>query len=133
MIFCSSTQQLEDVLDFMSSRARHFSAAAIFAGLDQNERDSTLDDFLEGELRILVATEPMAKSVEVHRVDLVINFAVPTKENYVYHVGCRSEKKGPVAINIASEEDQERLREIEAFYSTTINKIPSDIIAIHEM
>ncbi|KAG0046003.1 translation initiation factor eIF4A [Gryganskiella cystojenkinii] len=135
VIFCASTQQVEDLLGFLSSRATHFSAAALFVGLDENERESTLDDFMESEIRILVATEPMAKWVEVHRVDLVINFTVPRKESYVHHVGSRGgdKKKGPAAINIATEEDLELLQEIEEFYSTTIRKIPSDAILVHEM
>lgn len=61
---------------------------AIHSNKDQNTRINAVNDFKEGNLRILVSTDVTARGIDVTRVSHVINFDVPILyEDYVHRIG----------------------------------------------
>merc|ERR1712032_127321 len=69
------------------------------------------------------------RGIDVQQVSLVINYDLPTQpENYLHRIGRsgRFGRKG-VAINFAAREDERMLQDIQRFYNTLIEELPSNV------
>jgi superfamily II DNA/RNA helicase len=87
-----------------------------------------MDRFRKGDSRILIATDLLARGIDIQQVSLVINFDIPNNmENYIHRIGRsgRYGRKG-VSINFVTDYEAERLKEIETFYNTSIEELPMD-------
>jgi translation initiation factor 4A len=96
--------------------------------MSQQERDGIMTEFRSGSSRVLITTDLLARGIDVQQVSLVINYDIPTnKENYIHRIGRggRYGRKG-VAINFVSNDDVASLREIEKFYNTQVEEMPSN-------
>jgi len=83
--------------------------------MPQKERDSIMQDFRQGNSRVLISTDVWARGIDVQQVSLVINYDLPSnRENYIHRIGRsgRFGRKG-VAINFVTSEDVRILRDIE--------------------
>ncbi|EDK36455.1 eukaryotic initiation factor 4A [Meyerozyma guilliermondii ATCC 6260] len=127
VIFCNTRSKVE----FLTTKlkAENFTVSAIHADLPQSDRDTIMNEFRSGSSRILIATDLLARGIDVQQVSLVINYDLPAnKENYIHRIGRggRFGRKG-VAINFVTDEDVGMMREIEKFYSTQIEEMPANI------
>lgn len=76
----------------------------------------------------MIATDVLARGIDVHHVSIVVNFDIPyNKENFIHRSGRagRYGRKG-LTINLVSEKDVDQIREIEEYYSIEINSLPSN-------
>jgi len=76
-------------------------SALFHGGLDGPTRQKIFDDFKAGHFRYLIATDVLARGIDVHQINVVINFDMPEeKESYIHRIGRsgRFGRKG-VAIN----------------------------------
>jgi translation initiation factor 4A len=99
------------------------------ADLDQKERDRIMREFRSGSSRVLISTDLLARGIDVQQVSLVINYDLPANiENYLHRIGRsgRFGRKG-VAINFITNSDVRNMRDIEAYYDTQIEEMPSNI------
>jgi Lhr-like helicase len=97
--------------------------------MDQAQRDLIMKEFRSGSSRVLIATDLLARGIDVQQVSLVINYDLPAnRENYIHRIGRggRFGRKG-VAINFVTAEDVRMMREIEQFYSTQIEEMPMNV------
>ncbi|HTF82149.1 MAG TPA: DEAD/DEAH box helicase [Cytophagales bacterium] len=95
---------------------------------EQADRKQALDQFRNGDIRILIATDVSARGIDIPNVDYVINYDIPdVVENYVHRVGRtgRGMQKG-IAISFCSEEEKELLQAIEEFLESPINIVDID-------
>merc|ERR1712227_357976 len=127
VIFCNTRSKVE----FLTTKlkAENFTVSAIHADLPQSDRDTIMNEFRSGSSRILIATDLLARGIDVQQVSLVITYDLPAnKENYIHRIGRggRFGRKG-VAINFVTDEDVGMMREIEKFYSTQIEEMPANI------
>ena len=130
VIFCNTRTKVEFLTNKL--REQHFTVSAIHADLPQAERDTIMKEFRSGSSRILISTDLLARGIDVQQVSLVINYDLPAnKENYIHRIGRggRFGRKG-VAINFVTNEDVGAMRELEKFYSTQIEELPSDIATL---
>ena len=91
-------------------------------------RKDIMNRFRKGDFRILIATDLLARGIDVQQVSLVINFDIPNNmENYIHRIGRsgRYGRKG-VSINFVTDYEAEKLQEIEKFYNTSIEELPMD-------
>lgn len=96
-------------------------AAAIHGDKAQSARQRTMDDFREGRLRILVATDLAARGIDVDDIELVVNFDVPTDpEIYVHRVG-RTARAGAqgLALTLMSPDEWLLMADIEKLIGRT--------------
>jgi len=92
---------------------------------DQGERSEAMKKFKNGDCQILIATDVSARGIDIPDVNYVINYDLPEKaENYVHRVGRtgRGVNKG-LAISFCSEDEKERLNEIQQFLNKEIEVI----------
>lgn len=102
-----------------------YNAAEIHSDLDQPERDRVMLDFRAGTLDILVATDIVARGIDVDDIALVVNYDVPNEcEDYVHRIGrtARAGARGR-ALTFISEQDQYRFGLIEEFLEKPVRKL----------
>lgn len=130
IIYCNTTKRVDELTEKL--RDKEFTVSAIHGEMDQVTRDLIMREFRTGTTRILIATDLLARGIDVQQVSVVINYDLPTrKESYVHRIGRsgRFGKKGK-AVNFVTPRDAEFLREIESHYSTQINDLPTDLDGI---
>ncbi|MGH2417996.1 MAG: helicase-related protein, partial [Candidatus Limnocylindria bacterium] len=96
--------------------------AAIHGDRAQSQRIAALDDFKEGHVKVLVATEVAARGIDIDALPYVVNYDLPRSvEDYVHRIG-RTGRAGVdgVAISLVSEGELPRLREIETLMGRSI-------------
>jgi len=127
VIFCNTRRKVDWLTDKM--RAREFTVSSTHGDIGQKERDVILNEFRTGSSRVLITTDLLARGIDVQQVSLVINYDLPRNcENYIHRIGRsgRFGRKG-VAINFVTAEDVRTLRELETFYKTVCEEMPSSI------
>jgi ATP-dependent RNA helicase RhlE len=90
-------------------------ADAIHGNKSQNARQKALNDFRDGRVRVLVATDIAARGIDVDGITHVINFDLPNEpESYVHRIG-RTARAGAdgIAISFCDAEERAFLRDIE--------------------
>ena len=91
-----------------------------------------MKDFRSGVTRVLITTDLLARGIDVYQVSLVINYEMPReKETYIHRIGRsgRFGRKGN-AINFVTPPEKEQLEEIQNFYNTNIEQLPTDLSEI---
>ncbi|TID13283.1 hypothetical protein CANINC_004969 [Pichia inconspicua] len=127
VIFCNTRRRVELITEELTSQ--NFTVSAIHSDMSQQDRDKIMGEFRSGSSRILICTDLLARGIDVQQVSLVINFDLPKdNENYIHRIGRsgRFGRKG-VAINLLTNDDISRMREIEMFYNTQVQELPADI------
>lgn len=99
------------------------SSVTMHGDKDQKEREHALEQFRNGSVTILIATDVTARGIDIDDVEFVINYDLPENpEYYVHRVGRtgRGTKRG-TAISFCSEEEKPVLEDIEAYLTKKID------------
>ena len=124
IIFASSKLKVKDVTKALMRL--HLNVGEMHSDLDQKQRDHIMHEFKNGRIDILVATDIVARGIDIDDIRLVINYDVPHDcEDYVHRIGrtARANHDG-CAITFISEKEQNNFKAIEDFIGKTIYKIP---------
>jgi len=127
IIYVNAKKKVEWLSNMM--KKKEFSVSCIHGDMGQFERTETMKSFRSGEFRFLITTDLLSRGIDIKKVNFVINYDLPQfKESYIHRIGRsgRFGKKG-VAINFLTRLDIDILREIEAYYNTTIELMPNDV------
>lgn len=92
--------------------------------LEQAERDEILYKFKTGQIDVLVATDIVARGIDIDDIAMVINFDVPhDPEDYVHRIGrtARAQRDG-VAITFVAEDEISSFKQIEKFLGREVEK-----------
>jgi ATP-dependent RNA helicase RhlE len=138
----AATKQLADKLFADIAHLFHDQVGIIHSNKSQNHRFNSVKQFHEGNIRILIATDVVARGIDVSEVSHVINFDVPdVAENYVHRIGRtgRADKKGN-AILFFTPKEMDAKAQLEALMNFDIpieplpeNLILSDVLTLNEM
>ena len=124
IIFSSSKQKVKDLA--YALKHKKLNVAAMHSDLEQDQRESVMLDFKNGKTDILVATDIVARGIDIDDIGLVINYDVPhDPEDYIHRIGRtgRANADG-VSITFVCEAEQGKFRRIEEFIEKDIYKIP---------
>ena len=127
IIYCNSKKMVEIVTGEMKKKGHMISS--IHGDLKQSERDSVMREFRSGVTRVLITTDLLARGIDVYQVSLVINYEMPKeKETYIHRIGRsgRFGRKGN-AITFVTPDEKEFLEEIQNYYNTIIERLPTDL------
>ncbi len=100
------------------------SCEAIHGDRTQGQRQQALDGFKAGKIAVLVATDVVARGIDVDNISHVINFDIPTNpEDYVHRIG-RTARAGAsgIAVSLLTSEDVHDLVAIERLIGATIER-----------
>ena len=115
IVFCNRKSTTEDV--FESLKRRGVNCEMLSGDVNQNRRLKTLEDFREGKIKIVVATDVAGRGIHVDDIEYVINFDFPYEaEDYVHRIG-RTGRAGNtgIAISFADEDESFAIPEIEEY------------------
>ncbi len=130
IIFCNTKKSCEIVAKRLG--LNDIKAGFLIGDLPQKRRLSILNDFKDGKLSVLVATDVAARGIDVSDLAMVINYDLPNEaENYVHRIGrtARAGKSGK-AYTFCSEQDVYNLPAIERFIDM---QIPSKVAYSEQM
>ncbi len=124
IIFCGSKMKVKQVAG--SLQRKHINCGEMHSDLEQAERDDIMFKFKSGQIDVLVATDIVARGIDIDDIALVINYDVPhDTEDYVHRIGrtARADRDGR-AITFVSEEDIFYFQQIEKFLEKEVEKMP---------
>ncbi len=129
IVFTSSKVKCKEVAFLL--KKKKFRVAAMHSDLEQETRDSVMLDFKNNKLDILVATDIVARGIDIDQIGLVINYDVPRDpEDYIHRIGrtARANADGR-AMTFIAVDDQERFQRIERFLAYEVRKeeVPSHL------
>ncbi|HEY4698421.1 MAG TPA: DEAD/DEAH box helicase [Gallionella sp.] len=120
LVFTATKRDADSLADRLS--AQGLSVAALHGDMNQRERNRTLLNMRNGNVRVLVATDVAARGLDVRGISHVINFDLPKfAEDYVHRIG-RTGRAGAsgIAISFASNRDVQLLKRIERYTEQSI-------------
>lgn len=126
IIYCNSVKRVQDLTEAM--KMDNFPVICIHSNMTQEERYESINGFKTGKHRVLISSDITARGIDVQQVSVVINFDVPkNKEKYLHRIGRsgRWGRKG-VAINFVTRRDATYLKDIEEWYQTQIEELPTN-------
>ena len=97
---------------------------AIHGDRTQGQRQAALDGFKKGKIAVLVATDVVARGIDVDNITHVINFDIPTNpEDYVHRIG-RTARAGAsgIAVSLLTGEEVHELKAIERLIGSTLER-----------
>ena len=127
MIFCNTKKTVDEVTSQLLIRG--FMTEALHGDMKQMQRDRVMNRFRSGLINILVASDVAARGLDIDDVDVVINYDVPTDEEYYVHrIGRtgRAQKSG-LSITLVTRMEKNRLKAIANYSKAVITpmNIPS--------
>lgn len=123
IIFASSKLKVKEVAKAL--KHLNLNVGEMHSDLEQCQREAIMHEFRNGRINMLVATDIVARGIDIDDIRLVINYDVPhDSEDYVHRIGrtARANNDG-CAITFVSETEQTRFKQIEDFLGKSIYKI----------
>lgn len=134
ILFCSSKQKVKELAILLKRKG--FNARAMHSDLEQAERDEVINLFRAQKIDVLVATDIVARGLDIDDITMVINYDAPhDAEDYVHRIGrtARAGKEGK-AITLIGEKDLRALSVIEQTLKIKIprEELPKDVRPIQK-
>ena len=124
IVFASSKQKVKAL--HLSLLRKGYNVAAMHSDLEQKQRDEVMMAFKAQRVDVLVATDIVARGIDIDDITLVINYDAPREsEDYVHRIGrtARAGKDGR-AVTLVGEKDRGALASIENFLGHKITRMP---------
>ncbi len=123
IIFSSSKLKVKDLAH--QFKRMKLNVAAMHSDLEQERREEVMLEFKSGRINILVATDIVARGIDIDDIGMVINYDVPhDPEDYIHRIGRtgRANASGR-AITFVSEREQGKFSRIEEFLEREIPRL----------
>ncbi len=120
LVFCKTKHGANRLAQQLTREGIH--ADAIHGNKSQNARERALDEFKEGKVRVLVATDIAARGLDIEALPHVVNYDLPhVAEDYVHRIG-RTGRAGAEgeAVSLVSHEDRPLMAAIERLMNRTV-------------
>ena len=136
LVFVATKKLADDLYEQLEAKFPG-TAGVIHSNKEQNHRFNTVKQFHEGTYRFIIATDIVARGIDVAEVTHVINFDVPeVPENYIHRIGRtgRADKKG-IAISFITEKEKPLQTAIESLmkFKIQLTALPDHLIISDEL
>ena len=131
LVFASSVYKADNISDKL--RKNGIDAMAIHSKKSQGARTEALSKFKSGKLRVLVATDLMARGIDIKNLPHVINYELPrSPKDYIHRIGRTGRAESPgEAISFISPEDQHHFKIIQKKMGKWVTMIDSEGIDLY--
>lgn len=122
IIFSSSKLKVKELAHTL--KRMKLDVAAMHSDLEQAQREEVMLNFKNNKVKILVATDIVARGIDIEDIGLIINYDVPhDPEDYIHRIGrtARAAATG-AAVTFVNEEEQGKFHQIEKFIEREIHK-----------
>lgn len=126
LVFTSSTYKADNVADKL--RKNGIDASAIHSKKSQSARTDALRNFKNGGLRVLVATDLLARGIDIEFLPVVINYELPrSPKDYIHRIGRTGRADTPGdAITIVTPEDEHHFKTIQKKMKKWVDRVACD-------
>ncbi|MCP4595241.1 DEAD/DEAH box helicase [Neptuniibacter sp.] len=124
LVFVRTKKRVDELVQYL--QREKIDAGAIHGDKSQRERIRMLDEFMRGDLQILVATDVAARGLDIDALPMVVNYDVPNvPEDYVHRIG-RTGRAGEMgqAVSLVAPVEKEFLNRIEKLIKQKIKLRP---------
>jgi len=125
IIFCGKKDRVKDINREL--KKLKINCAPMHSDLTQAERDDVMYRFKAGQVDVLVATDIVARGIDIDDIAIVINFDVPhDSEDYVHRIGrtARADRDGQAITFVSGDRDIQKFKQIEKFLKKEVEKLP---------
>jgi ATP-dependent RNA helicase RhlE len=122
LIFARTRHRAERLARTLNRKG--ITCAPIHGDRTQGQRQEALDGFKSGRVKVLVATDVVARGIDVEGISHVINYDIPTNpEDYVHRIG-RTARAGAsgIAVSLLTEDEVHELKAIERLIGATLER-----------
>ncbi|MBI9063044.1 MAG: DEAD/DEAH box helicase [Marinilabiliaceae bacterium] len=125
LVFASSSFTADGVVSKL--RKNGIEAGAIHGKKSQTARTKALSNFKSGQLRVLVATDLLARGIDIEFLPYVINYELPrSPKDYIHRIGRTGRAESPgEAISLVTPEEQPHFRVIQKKMGKWVTMIDS--------
>jgi ATP-dependent RNA helicase DeaD len=127
VVFCNTKRKVDELVDELKSRGYY--AEGLHGDLSQAQRDRVMGSFRKHLTEILVATDVVARGIDVEDIDAVFNYDIPQDDEYYVHRIGRTGRAGKsgTAYSLVVGREVYKLRDIQRYCRTKIipQAIPS--------
>ncbi len=122
LVFCNTKRSVDELYDKLIERG--YNCDKMHGDIKQSQRIDTLNKFNSGLIEILIATDVAARGLDIKEVDIVINFDIPSKEDYYVHRIGRTGRAGKegASFTLVSAKEIKKLESIEKYTKKPIRK-----------
>jgi ATP-dependent RNA helicase RhlE len=130
LVFASSTLKADAIVNKLLKNRIH--AAAVHSKLGQQARRFTLQQFKDGQLRVLVATDLLARGIDIEFLPCVINYELPrSPKDYLHRIGRTGRAESPGdAISLVSPEEMDHFKVIQKKMGVRIKTLSGEQIDV---
>ncbi len=131
ILFC---QTKRDVVSVTRKLRDYFPIDCLHGAMQQSDRDQVMDEFRSGKLKLLVATDIMARGIDVDNLTHIINYEPPgDPESYIHRIG-RTARKGEtgIAITLFTPHEQRALELLQRRVKMALEKHPDSELAFED-
>lgn len=124
IIFSGKKEKVKEITRQL--KRMNINGAEMHSDLEQRQRDEVMLKFKAAQIDVLVATDIVARGIDIDDIRIVINYDVPhDAEDYVHRIGrtARADRDG-MAITFVSDHDISRFQQIEHFLGKEVEKRP---------
>lgn len=128
LVFTASKHSANRLVDKLN--AAQIQAAAIHGDKSQAARTTALAGFKAGQIRVLVATDLIARGIDIEQLPYVVNFELPrSAQDYVHRIG-RTGRAGQagLAVSLVAEAEQPALKLVEKLLGFKLSRAESNLI-----
>ncbi len=131
VVYCNKKQKADEIKAILGEH--NFKCDVLHSDLLPKERKNVLSNFVNGNSRILITTDVMARGIDVQQISIVINYDMPKHpQTYIHRIGRsgRFGRKG-LAINYVSNNEMNILSNIQKMYNTHILHVPKNLQSLN--
>lgn len=124
IIFASSKKKVKELA--VSLKALNLNIAEMHSDLEQIQREKTMIQFRNNHVSILVATDIIARGIDIDDISMVINYDVPhDEEDYIHRIGRTARAgRGGEALTLVNAKETRKFHDIEKFIGKKIEEYP---------
>ena len=127
VVFCNTKKKVDNLIEKLKNNG--YKAECLHGDIKQAQRDRIMKRFKQGEFQILVATDVVARGIDVEELELVINYDITQEEEYYVHRIGRTGRNGKIgkAYTFVVGKEKSKLLNIQKYANTKIikGKIPT--------
>ncbi len=122
IVFCNTKKRVDDLIEVL--KQNNYKAEALHGDIKQSTRERIMKRMRNGEFQILVATDVVARGIDIQDVELVLNYDVPQEEEYYVHRIGRTGRNGNTgkAFTFVVGKEKSKLQSIKKYTKARIKE-----------
>jgi len=122
LVFCNTKRSVDELFDVLVDKG--YNCDKIHGDINQAQRLDTLNKFNNGLVDVLIATDVAARGLDIKEVEAVINYEIPTKEDYYVHRIGRTGRAGRegLSFTLLTNKEMKKLQAIERYTKKPLRK-----------